>query len=93
MFWRKLSWEKHVLIAKNQICSAIFLKNKGDKVMEEYDEFDEYDNFDIEELRKGIIDYYGSATPMIPIAFSYVSRAENMDDKEIIEEAKKIGLI
>lgn len=53
----------------------------------------EYMSNEIENLRKKLIDYYGSATPFFPIATADVIRIEQMTDKEIIEEAQKLRIV
>ena len=48
---------------------------------------------EIEKLRKKLLDYYGSATPFLPMATADVVRVEQMSDNEVVEEAKKFNLI
>lgn len=43
----------------------------------------------IEELREKLIDYYGSATAVSPMAAADLIRVETMSDEEIIAEAEK----
>lgn len=47
----------------------------------------------IEELRKKIKDYYGTAMQFNSIAMSDLVKVDNMSHEEIIEEAKKLHLI
>lgn len=47
----------------------------------------------IDELRKKIKDYYGTAMQFNPIAMSELANVDKMTDEEIIEEAKKLHLI
>ena len=51
----------------------------------------DYTSQEIKQLRKKILDYYGSASPFFPLATADVARVENMSDDEIIREAKKLG--
>lgn len=54
---------------------------------------EDYTEDEIEELRDKLIDYYGSASPIYPIAMADVSRIENASAEEIIDEAQKLKLI
>ena len=47
----------------------------------------------IEELRKKIKDYYGTAMQFNPVAAINLASIDNMTDEEIVEEAKKLHLI
>ena len=47
----------------------------------------------IEELRKKIKDYYGTAMQFFPNAIGDLANIDNMTDEEIIEEAKKLHFI
>ena len=48
----------------------------------------------IEELRDRLIDYYGTAMYSgFGMAVIDIARIENMDDEEIIEEARRVGII
>lgn len=47
----------------------------------------------IDELKKRIKDYYGSAMQIYPVAVMELMRIDDMTDEEIIEEAKKLHLI
>ena len=42
---------------------------------------------DIEALRNDLIDYFGSATPMYPVAYADVIRIENASAQELINIA------
>lgn len=53
----------------------------------------EYTDLEIKRLRKKLIDYYGSATPFYPMATADVIRIEQMTDKEIVKEARKLEMI
>lgn len=46
-----------------------------------------------EQLRKAIIDYYGSATACNPAAIDSVIEAESASNERLIEIAKAIGII
>ena len=48
---------------------------------------------EIEELRKKLLDYYGTATAFMPFATADLVRVERMSADEIIREARKVGLI
>lgn len=50
-------------------------------------------NYSIEELRKRLLDYYGTAIGFFPIAMGDVVRVECMSDREVLEEAIKLGYI
>ena len=47
-------------------------------------------SLEIELLREKLLDYYGSAMHIFPMAIADVARVEQMSDEEIIEEAKKL---
>lgn len=47
----------------------------------------------IDELKKRIKDYYGSAMQIYPAAMIDLEKIDNMTDEEIVEEAKKLHLI
>lgn len=52
------------------------------------------ETYDIEELRAQLRDYYGTAMVSgFPAAVLDLGRIERMDDEEIVEEAKKAGII
>ena len=48
-------------------------------------------NIDIERLRQDLIDYFGSATPIFPVAIMDVILVENADVYKLIEIAKSNG--
>lgn len=47
----------------------------------------------MEMLRQKVIDYYGSASHMFPVAMADVDRVSQMDEDELIEEAIRLGII
>ena len=52
------------------------------------------ETYDIEELRAQLRDYYGTAMMSgFPAAVIDLGKIERMDDEEIVEEAKKAGII
>ncbi len=56
--------------------------------------FQNFSEKEIAELRKKIIDYYGTAAfSGMPAAYIDVINADRMSDAEIIDEAKKLNLI
>lgn len=52
-----------------------------------------YTQREIEELRKKLLNYYGTATAFMPFAAVDLVRVEQMSADEIIREARKVGLI
>ena len=52
-----------------------------------------YTKQEIEQLRRQIIDYYGSAAPVFGIAMADVIRVQGMSDEEVLREARKLHLI
>lgn len=42
---------------------------------------------DIEALREDLVDYYGSATPMYPVAYMDVIKVENATPQELVNIA------
>ena len=48
-------------------------------------------NIDIERLRQDLIDYFGSATSIYPMAIIDVIEVENADNYKLIEIAKSNG--
>ena len=48
---------------------------------------------DIDILRSALIDYYGTAMGEFPMAVMDLERIRAMSDAEILEEARKTGLI
>ena len=47
----------------------------------------------VESLREQLEDYYGTAMQEFPMAVTDLGRIGDMSDEEIVEEAKKAGLI
>ncbi len=45
--------------------------------------YDDYDKYDVERLRRDLIDYFGSATPIMPIAYSAVNDVEERYRKAV----------
>ena len=48
-------------------------------------------NIDVEKLREDVVDYFGSATPMYPVAIMDVVKAENASPEELVNIAVKNG--
>ena len=48
----------------------------------------QYVEIDVEALRKDLVDYFGSATPMYPIALADVVRVEQATPQELINIAQ-----
>ena len=51
----------------------------------------DYNNIDFEELRRDLMDYFGTATPMIPMAFMDVIDVENASEDKLIQIALDNG--
>ena len=51
----------------------------------------DYDNIDFEELRRDLMDYFGTATPMFPMAFMDVIDVENASESKLIQIALDNG--
>lgn len=49
------------------------------------------ENIDYESLRKDLIDYFGSAIPMFPVAVVDVVKVERATESELVEIAIKNG--
>lgn len=49
------------------------------------------ENIDFEKLRKDLIDYFGSATPIYMVAFADVIRVENASNSELVQIAYECG--
>jgi hypothetical protein len=52
----------------------------------------EYTDKEIDLIRQKLIDYYGSATVLFPMATAGVIRVEQMSDDEILKEAKLLNI-
>ena len=48
-------------------------------------------NIDIERLRRDLIDYFGTAMSMFPVAMMELSQVENASPEKLIEIARKNG--
>ena len=48
---------------------------------------------DISSLREELEDYYGSASPIFPMAIADVDRVSQMSDEEVLEEARELGIL
>ena len=48
-------------------------------------------NIDYEKLREDLIDYFGSAMPMFPVAVMDVIRIENASNDELVQIAHENG--
>ena len=48
---------------------------------------------DISSLREELEDYYGSASPIFPMAMMEVDRVSQMSDEEVLEEARELGIL
>ena len=48
---------------------------------------------DISSLREELEDYYGSASPIFPMAMMDVDRVSQMSDEEVLEEARELGIL
>ena len=48
-------------------------------------------NIDIERLRRDLIDYFGTAMSVFPVAMMELSQAEKASPEKLIEIAKKNG--
>ena len=48
-------------------------------------------NIDIERLRRVLIDYFGTAMSMFPVAMMELSQGENASPEKLIEIARKNG--
>ena len=46
---------------------------------------------DVDELRSDLIDYFGSATPMYPVAFMDLINVENASPEELVQIAIQNG--
>ena len=53
----------------------------------------DYTDREINRIREKLIDYYGSATPFISMANADVIRIERLSDEEVLNEARKLGII
>lgn len=51
----------------------------------------DYDNIDFDELRRDLMDYFGTATPMFPMAFMDVIDVENASEDKLIQIALDNG--
>lgn len=51
------------------------------------------DDWEIEQLRKRLMDRYGTAMTAHPAAVMDLVRAERMTDEEVIREAIRLGII
>lgn len=49
------------------------------------------ENIDYESLRKDLIDYFGSAMPIYPVAVMDVVKVENATEEELVELAIQNG--
>lgn len=49
------------------------------------------ENIDYESLRKDLIDYFGSAMPLFPVAVMDVVKAERATEEELVEIAIQNG--
>ena len=65
----------------NFLLNIMINSNKGEKM----------NNIDYERLRKDLIDYFGSATPMFGVAYMDVIRVENASYQELIKIAIENG--
>ena len=48
-------------------------------------------NIDIERLRRDLIDYFGTAMSVFPVAMMELSQVQNASPEKLIEIAKKNG--
>lgn len=55
---------------------------EGEKTME----------LDVEELRKALIDYYGTAMSSHPMAMMEVSNVERASERELVKMARRAGI-
>lgn len=47
----------------------------------------DYDNIDFEELRRDLMDYFGTATPMFPVAMMDLIDVEHASEDKLIQIA------